>query len=280
MQKKYILATSAVIAVLVAGAITYSVCAQRNNNTAAIVNGETITMADVQKAYDSNPQFKQVPFEEFYAKAVDILINSKLVLQAATADNVQTSPEYQALLAEAQDELARQVYIEKQLTARLNNEEIQKFYDEYVANFKSEKEIKAKHILVETEEQAADIIAQLNSGKDTFDNLAKKYSKDNPDLGYFTAQMMVPEFSEAAAQIEKGKYSEKPVKTEFGYHVILVEDVRDSQPLPLAKVEEQIKINLSQKAMTDIVKELRDAANVDKFDINGEKVKEDASDSE
>lgn len=273
MKKKYVFAATAAVVVLLAGAFTYKVYAERNNGIAAVVNGEQITVAEVKEAYEGTPQIKtQVSFEEFYNRALEVMINSKLALQAATAANVQASAEYQKELAVMQDDLARKVYIDQQLTKKVTDEEVKKVYDEYVANFKSEKEVKAKHILVDTEDLAKKIIEKLNKKSAKFDDLAKQYSKDQADLGYFTAEAMVPEFSEAAFAMKKGTFSQKPVKTEFGYHVILVEDIRDSKPLAFEAVAEQIKGNLSQQAVGQIVAELHQNAQIEKFDLKGKKI--------
>lgn len=277
MQKKYLLATSAIAIVVVAGALTYNVWAKKNNGIAAVVNGEQITVAEVRGAYEANPQIKaQVKFDEFYDRALDVIINAKLALQAATKANVQATPEYQKELAQMQEDLARKVYIDQQIASKVTDEEIKKFYDEYVKNFKSAKEIKAKHILVDTEDMAKEIIAKLDNKAD-FDELAKDYSKDQPELGYFTEEMMVPEFSSAAFSMEKDTYSKEPVKTEFGYHVIYVEDIRDSEPLPLEAVESQIKNSLSQKAIDDVIADLQNGAQIEKFDLAGNKLKEDTA---
>ena len=273
MKKKYVFAATAAVVVLLAGAFTYKVYAERNNGIAAVVNGEQITVAEVKEAYEGTPQIKtQVSFEEFYNRALEVMINSKLALQAATAANVQASAEYQKELAVMQDDLARKVYIDQQLTKKVTDEEVKKVYDEYVANFKSEKEVKAKHILVDPEDLAKEIIEKLNKKSAKFDDLAKQYSKHQADLGYFTAEAMVPEFSEAAFAMKKGTFSQKPVKTEFGYHVILVEDIRDSKPLAFEAVAEQIKGNLSQQAVGQIVAELHQNAQIEKFDLKGKKI--------
>jgi peptidyl-prolyl cis-trans isomerase C len=272
MQKKYIFATTAAIVILVAGAVTYKVCAEKNNGIAAIVNGEQITVAEIQEAYDQNPQLQaQVSFNEFYNRALDVMVNGKLVLQAATAANIQASPEYQKQLASVQEDLARKVYIDQQVNAQVTDEAAKKVYDDYVASFKSEKEIKAKHILVDDESAAKEVIKQLNK-KASFDDLAKEYSKDQADLGYFTAQMMVPEFSEAAFSMEKGSYSKEPVKTEFGYHVILVEDIRDTKPLSYEMIESQVKANLAQQAVGKVLENLTSSAQIEKFDLDGKKI--------
>lgn len=278
MQKKYIFATSAALVVLIAGAFTYKVYAERNNGIAAVVNGEQITMAEIKEAYDQNPQINSsVKFEEFYNRALDVMVNSKLALQAATQANIQATPEYQKQLANLQDEVARQVYLDQLVSAKVTDENIKKVYDDYVANFKSAKEVKAKHILVDSEELAREIITKLENNEASFDDLAKQNSKDQPELGYFTEEMMVPEFSKAAFAMEKNTYSKEPVKTEFGYHVIFVEDIRDSQPLPFEAVEEQIKANLAQQAVAEIVDDLNKNATIEKFDINGKKIENKAA---
>ena len=277
MQKKYLLATGAVAVVLVAGALTYNVWAKKNSGVAAVVNGEQITVAEVRSAYEANPQIKaQVDFGEFYDRALDVIINAKLALQAATKANVQATPQYQKELAQMQEDLARKVYIDQQIASRVSEDEVRKFYDEYVKNFKSVKEVKAKHILVDTEDLAKEIIAKLEQNSD-FDELARDYSKDQPELGYFTEEMMVPEFSSAAFSMEKDSYSKEPVKTEFGYHVIYVEDIRDSEPLALEDVEPQIKNSLAQKAVDDIIADLQNNAQIEKFDLAGNKIKEDST---
>ena len=273
MQKKYIIATSAALVILVAGALTYKVYADKNEGVAAIVNNEKISVEEVKNAYEQNPQIKaQVPFEEFYDHAIDVMVNSKLASQAAKASNIAATPEYQKQLATLQDELARQMYIDKLVKEAVTDEAVKKVYDDYVAQFKSQKEIKAKHILVETEQEAKDIIKKLDEKSAKFDDLARQYSKDQPDLGYFTKEMMVPEFSEVAFTLDKGTYSKVPAKTEFGYHVIYVEDVRDSKPLPLQDIEQQIRSNLSQSAVAQIVEKLNAEGQVEKYDLKGKKI--------
>ena len=273
MQKKYLLATSAIVVVLIAGAATYKVWAEKNSGVAAVVNGEKITVAEIKDVYEANQQIKaQVPFEEFYNQALDVVVNGKLALQAATKANVQATAEYQKELAQLQEDLARKVYIDKKVSEKVTDEDVKKFYDEYVNNFKSVKEIKAKHILVDTEDMAKEIIAKLDEKAD-FIKLAQEYSKDQPDLGYFTAEMMVPEFSNAAFSMKKGTYSKTPVKTEFGYHVIYVEDIRDTKPLEFNMLEPQIKNNLAQQAVDEVIVDLHKNAQIEKFDLNGKKIK-------
>ena len=273
MQKKYLFAATAAIVVLVAGAWTYKVYAEKNNGIAAIIDGEQVTVAEIKEIYNQSPQMQQVPFEEFYPHALDVMINNKVALKAANAANIKESEEYKEQMALIADDLARQIYLDQKVNEKITDEAVQKIYNEYVTNFISQKEISAKHILVDDENLAKEIISKLQNNAASFDELAQQYSKDNPNLGYFTAEMMVPEFSAAAFKLGKGEISAKPVKTEFGYHVILVEDVRDTKPLSLAEVEPQIKVALAQQAVAEVVEELKANANVEKFDLNGKKIK-------
>jgi peptidyl-prolyl cis-trans isomerase C len=228
----------------------------------------------LKQSYADHPQIKNsVPFEEFYAKTLDVFVNSKLVYQAAQAAKIEDSAEYQRQLVTAKEDLARKLYLEKQVEERVNEDAIKKLYDEYTSKFESQKEIKAKHILVDSADKANEVIAKLKKGGD-FVKLAKEYSKDQVDLGYFTKDMMVPEFSNAAFKMNKGEYSKTPVKTEFGYHVILVEDVRASKPLELKEVEPQLKNMVTQQVIAQIFEDLRKNAKVEKYTLEGEIIPE------
>lgn len=265
MAKKYL--ALAVLSVLVMGAAQAK--AEGKDGVAAVVNGEKITVAEIRKAYNENPQIKEkVPFDEFYGKAVEVFINGKLVYQAAVADKVLDSAEYKDQMKLAKEEIARKVYLEKHVDKKVTKDQINKLYDEYKKSFKAEKEIKAKHILVDSEAKAKEVIKKLKDGQ-KFDKLAKEYSKEPADLGYFTKEVMVPEFANAAFDLSKGKYSQTPVKTQFGYHVILVEDIRDAKPQPLNKIEPQLKAMMTQGAIAGVFDDLNNKAKITRYDLKG-----------
>jgi peptidyl-prolyl cis-trans isomerase C len=266
----------AVVVVAVASFVSFKVynANAADKGVAAKINGEVIYINDLKQSYADHPQIKNsVPFEEFYAKTLDVFVNSKLVYQAAQAAKIEDSAEYQRQLVTAKEDLARKLYLEKQVEERVNEDAIKKLYDEYTSKFESQKEIKAKHILVDSADKANEVIAKLKKGGD-FVKLAKEYSKDQVDLGYFTKDMMVPEFSNAAFKMNKGEYSKTPVKTEFGYHVILVEDVRASKPLELKEVEPQLKNMVTQQVIAQIFEDLRKNAKVEKYTLEGEIIPE------
>ena len=280
MQKKQILTASAVVLVIAAAAFaSFKVYADKANadknvGVAARINGEVITVDEIKKGYDDNPQIvEQVAFDQFYPKAVDIYVNGKLLYQAAAKANVQETPEYKAQLKTAEEDLARKVYLENAGAQKVTEAAVKDFYDnEYVKNYQSKKEAKAKHILVEKEATAKEAIKKLNGGA-KFDDVAKQYTKDSTvELGYFSEDIMVPEFSKAAFALKKGEYTKAPVKSPFGYHVILVEDFRDSAPLPLKDIEPQIKNMLTQKAIAEIFDNLYKNSIIQKFDLQGKEI--------
>lgn len=264
MQKRY-----AALAIMSLMMFSANANAEGKNGVAAVVNGEEISVAEIRQGYEDNKQIKaKVPFNEFYAKALDVFVNGKLIYQAAEAEDITNSPEFKKQLEIAKEELARKVYLEKKVAAKLNDAEINKVYNDYKKNFKSQKEMKARHILVDSEAKAKEVIEKLKKGS-KFDTLAKEYSKEPADLGYFTKGMMVPEFGNAAFALKKGQISTKPVKTQFGYHVIIADDIRDSKALPLKDVKPQIEAMLTQQVIGETLKGLSDKATVAKYGLDG-----------
>ncbi|MBP5698400.1 MAG: peptidylprolyl isomerase [Alphaproteobacteria bacterium] len=280
MKKRIVGFTITAVAVIVVAVASYVSFKVYNANAgsdgvAAKVNGEVITVNDLKQSYADHPQIKErVPFDEFYAKTLDVFVNSKLVYQAAQAARIEETPEYQRQLVTAKEDLARKLFLEKKVDEKVNDAAVKKLYDDYTSKFESQKEISAKHILVESEDKAREVINKLNKGE-KFDKLAQEYSKDQAvDLGYFTKDMMVPEFSDVAFNMKKGEYTKTPVKTEFGYHVILVEDARASKPLELKEVEPHLKNMISQQAIGEVFEELRNSAKIERYSLDGSLIPE------
>ncbi len=272
MQKKFIALTALAIMVC-----PLSANAAGKNGVAAEINGQKIMVSEIEKAYNSNPMFKeQMKFADFYEKFLDPYINGKMLYQAAQKAGVENTAEYKDQLAILKEELANKIYLDEQVEKKIKKSDIEKVYNGYKTQFKPEKEVKAKHILVSDEKTAKQVISRLKKG-DKFDALAKEYSKDTSvDLGYFTKGQMVPEFEKAAFAMKKGQYSKAPVKTNFGYHVIMVEDTRDTKPATLQELEPQIKMQLSRGAAEDIFKELNEKAKIVKYSYDGKEIKTNA----
>ena len=201
--------------------------AEGKNGVAAVVNGEKITVAELKDSYNALPQLKsQISFDQFYPRMVEAKATETAILQAAKKANIESTPEYKKQLDAVKKQVMSNVYIQQQVEGKITDNDVKNLYNQYKKEFKPQKEMSARHILVGDEATANDIITKIKKGEN-FDQLAKTYSEEkNPNLGYFTKQMMVPEFADAAFRMKKGQYSQKPIKTNFGYHVIIVDDVQ------------------------------------------------------
>ena len=242
------------------------------NGVAAVINGQNISVAEIKEAYELAPGAKgKVSFEEFYNQTLDEFVANELIYQEALKAKITETPEFKAQLKTIKKGLASKVYLEQQVDKVLTDDKLKEVYNDYKKNFKAEKEVKAKHILVDNEDKAKEVISKLNN-KGNFDKLAKEYSKEPAELGYFTKEVMVPEFSEAAFNLKKGQYTQTPVKTQFGYHVILVEDIRDAEPLTFDKAKNQIKNAVAHGSLEKILEGISAKAKVVRYDFSGKEI--------
>jgi peptidyl-prolyl cis-trans isomerase C len=154
--------------------------------------------------------------------------------------------------------------------AAVTDQAMRKVYDDAVKQMASDVEVRARHILVATEAEANALLAEIKKGTD-FAELARQKSKDpgaaaeGGDLGYFSKEQMVPEFAEVAFKLEKGQLSD-PVKTQFGWHLIRVEDRRNKPAPDFAQVKDQVEAFVIQKAQADFVSKLRESAKIERLD--------------
>lgn len=193
---------------------------------------------------------------------VSYLVNVNLLAQAAEQRKLADAPDFAQRIAFARKKVLVQSLMENENKAATTDAAVQKFYDE---NLKPVPEVHARHILVESEDQAKDVVKKLKAGED-FAKLAKDVSKDpgseGGDLGYITKDQVVPEFGNAAFALDKGKISD-PVKTQFGWHVIKVEDKRDRKPPALDQVKDRIKAALAQRAGEELIQKIRTDAKIE-----------------
>ncbi|PPK66572.1 peptidyl-prolyl cis-trans isomerase C [Methylobacter tundripaludum] len=233
----------------------------------AVVNGQYIaksTLETLEKEIAERSHGQSFPKE----KLIEELVQRELLVQDATQKQLDKSPELIAQLEAAKKALLTQADLQNFLKANpVTDAEIKAEYDSKVAAEKGT-EYKASHILVKTEAEAKKLIAELDKGAD-FAKLANKNSLDakesqnGGDLGWFSAAQMVAPFSEAVAALEKGKYTKEPVKTQFGYHVILKEDSRALTPPPLEAVKDQLMPFLQRKKVQEMIETLRKQAKVE-----------------
>ena len=255
-----------------------TLAADQKNNVVAVVNGSDVHMSQlVDFARQIPPQMGQPPYEAL----LEIVINNQLVYDAAKKDKVDSDPDVKAALKKAEMQLMAQVYMQKKVRGSISEEAIKARYDQAVKEFVPTEEVHARHILVETEEGARAVIADLNRGSD-FAELAKTRSKDpsgagnGGDLGYFTQKDMVPEFTAAAFAMRPGEVSKTPVKTQFGYHVIKVEDKRMASIPPYDQAKQVIAQQLAESIREKTVLDLREKAKIKRFGPDGAPLPEQA----
>jgi peptidyl-prolyl cis-trans isomerase C len=243
----------------------------------ARVNGVDIKQSDLALAEEdvgadmqaASPEAKR---EHLISYLADII----MVTQAADKKNLADNPDFKRRLAFLRSKLLMGYELQQEAKTALTDEALKQTYDEAVKSMSGQEEVRARHILVEGEDEAKAIIDQLKGGAD-FAKLAKEKSKDpgaaeGGDLGYFTKDQMVPEFADVAFKMYPGQLS-NPVKTQFGWHVIKVEDKRVKQPPEFEKVKDQIEAYLARKAQSDFIAKLRQSAKVERFDNAAEQRK-------
>ena len=192
-----------------------------------------------------DPQLAQLPDDQKKVAALSAAIDVKLLAKDALAEKLEETADFKKRMAYHHDRELHNAYFKKHVVDAVTDDEVKARYDKEVAALPKQEEVHARHILVKTEDEAKDVIKELDAGKD-FAELAKEKStdpnkSDGGDLGYFEQGRMVPEFEEAAFALDEGTYSKTPVKTQFGFHVIKVEDKRDAPPPPFDQVEDQVQ---------------------------------------
>lgn len=239
------------------------------NAVVATANGKPITEADLTLAEnDLDPQFSRLPPEQRRAAALSAVIEIRLLSDKAAADGIDKQPDFERRMEFLRQRALHSALVESEVAAKVTDAEIQARYDTEMANTPPVNEVHARHILVKTKEEADAIIKQLDGGA-KFEDLANQHTTDpsgktsGGDLGYFAAGQMVPEFEKAAFALEPGSYTKQPVQSQFGFHVIKVEDKRAQQPPAFDQVKEQFRSLVLRDKYFALVKSLRDAAKVD-----------------
>ena len=262
--------------VLVAGflAITgSSVLAQEATpkKVLATVNGVEITERELALAEaDLAQQYASAPAGQRRALILNALIDIKLLAAEAEKAGMDKEQNFQARMAFLRSRALHNSFFQENALNTITDEELQVRYDKEIAAIPQSEEIRARHILVEKEEEAIDIIKQLDDGAD-FAELAKEKSTgpsgpNGGDLGYFGKGQMVPEFELAAFSLENGQHTAKPVKTQFGWHVIKKEDARSTQPPAFEQVKDQIRQILAREKYLALTSSARKDQQIDILD--------------
>ncbi len=231
----------------------------------AKVNNENITLDDVAMILrNPNIKFDTLP-KKNKEQIINQLVDKTLLSQKAANSTIQTDKAYKDALKKLKKDLALEIWMQKEFSKiNVSKKEKEKYYSANKAKYKTEAVLEARHILTKTKKEAQDIIKDLNKAKnkkETFIKLAKEKSfgpsgKKGGYLGKFEENKMVPEFSAAAKALNKGTYTKQAVKTQFGYHIIYLEDKKKASTLTFDKVKQSIEQSLKQTKFRNIIKSI------------------------
>ncbi|MEQ8193507.1 MAG: peptidylprolyl isomerase [Rhodospirillales bacterium] len=233
----------------------------------AVVNGEEIRQSTLDDARALLPQELQaVPPSTLYPALMNQIINSMLIAKEARRQGLHKDERMKRRLKRINDQILERAFLIEHIEKQLTEKALQDSYEKLVKETENQSEVHARHILVKTEEEAKGLIKELGQGGD-FAALAKKHStgpsgSSGGDLGFFRKGQMVPAFSDAAFSMKKGEVSRSPVKTQFGWHVIKVEDRRAAKAPAVEEVREKLMSDLSNKIGNELVEELRGKAKI------------------
>jgi len=227
------------------------------------VNGDSITSEDISSVIrNANVDFEKLP-KKTKNQVLDQIVEKKLLTQEALKSGIKSDSKYKQALAKVENELALEIWMQNESKKiKITENEQKDFYNKNKSKFNVPATLEARHILTKTQKEAQDVINTLNKAKnkkDEFIKLAKTKSvgPSGPKGGYlgkFPETQMVPEFSKAAKALKKGSYTKSPVKTQFGYHVIYLEDKQDATTLSYDKVKNRIKQVLFQQKFQKVIK--------------------------
>ncbi|OFX00813.1 MAG: hypothetical protein A3D94_15670 [Alphaproteobacteria bacterium RIFCSPHIGHO2_12_FULL_66_14] len=243
----------------------------------ATVNGQPVRLSELEIAQQSlPPQYRSMPLQAVFPALLDRIVDSKLVVQEGKKNKVTDDPTYKKRLAFVEEQVLQDFWIQREIARKVTAEKLRQRYEERLKSIPAEEEVHARHILVATEDEAKALIAEIKKGT-AFDKLAKEKSTDKAsgaeggDLGWFKKSDMVKEFADAAFDLKKGDMTETPVKTQFGYHVIQIEDRRKAPPPAYEELAEQLREEMAREAVTAELDLLRSRAKIEKFNIDGSK---------
>ena len=273
MSSYRVLLRFAVLFVALSGFGTLSTAFAENkpDHVVAKVDGTDITEADVTMALaDLGDSIQQIPEAQRREYAISYLADIRLGAKAAREAKLADDADFKRRLGYQTDRMLFEEYNAAQAKKAVTDEAMRGLYTETVKNLKPETEIRASHILVETEDQAKDIEKRLKAGED-FAKLATELSKDpgsgkqGGDLGFFTKERMVPEFSTAAFALTIGEVS-APVKSQFGYHVIKLTEKREKPVPTFEEVKDQIEQFMFRRVQQETIQNLRTTGKIERID--------------
>ncbi len=234
---------------------------------AAVVNGQKIYRSEAMAVYAGLPeQYKKLPPEALYTQIVERLVERKALAQAALKEGYAEKPEVKHRLEADREQILQEAYLMGQVESRLTDDKLKEAYRKKVAAAAHAEEVHARHILLKSEKDAKDAIAELDKGAD-FATLAKARSTgptagNGGDLGFFTHDQMVKPFADAAFKLKPGEYTHTPVHSQFGWHVIKVEGRRAAKVPSFEESKDELKDEAARTLVAQIVAKAKKEADI------------------
>jgi peptidyl-prolyl cis-trans isomerase C len=242
----------------------------------AKVNGRSITEADVRFAdAEIGQDLGNLPGATRRRVLIEYLIENQLFAEAAEGAKLSAGTEFDGRMQYWRRRALRDSYFDTSVKGAVGEGDAKKFYEDQVKQLKPEEEVKARHILVDSEEKAKEIFEKIAHGAD-FAQMAKEFSKDpgtkddGGSLGYFARGQMVPQFEEAAFKLSKGDISQ-PVQTQFGWHLVQLEDRRERKAPEFAEVKDRLVASMIHRKAQEVAASLRGSAQVEYLDAEVKK---------
>ena len=266
------------IATVSAFSLALPALAQDDDPIVATVGDHEIRQSDVLEGIQAlPPQYsQQVPPEILIPAIAEQLAVGRAVQDLGYEAGLADDAEVLERMAEAEGTIVQAVWLERELSEAMTDERLEAAYEAFLEANPPVEQVRARHILVETEEEGVDLIRQLNEGAE-FEELAREHStgpsaETGGDLGYFAENDMVAPFGETAFALEPGEFTQDPVETQFGWHVIYLEDRRSVEPPALDEIRDQLAEEVQVELTREIIEEVRSNADIVIYGPDGEPI--------
>lgn len=243
----------------------------------ARVDGHEIYASDVQDALSQlPPEYMNMPAEQLFRAVIEQLIDRQIIARRARDQKLESDLDVQKTMKQLEVRVLEQFYLRRMVEKKVTEEAVARRYERDKNTLVREKKVRARHILVKTREEAIAIMREVSQGKD-FAELAREKSigpskAQGGDLGYFTFGGMLPAFSQMAFSLKKGEVARAPVQTQYGWHVIKVEDIQEAAPPTLAEVRDELRGKMGEELIDAEIKHLRESARIERFGMDGKPV--------
>ncbi len=247
------------------------------NPVVAKINGKDVTRMDVFGFIQNlPPETRQMPIDKLFPLALEQVVNAELIGEKVKTVNLEEDQMVKDQMKAAKQQIIRSVFLQKEADKATTEDMLKSAYEDYKKNFPKIEEMKARHILVKDEALAKDLIKKIKDGGD-FAQLAKENSIDatkenGGELNFFSKQDVVPEFADSAFALADKAVTDKPVKSQFGYHIIQALEKRERPPATYDQARPFLSAQLRGKALNGVVQKWREAAKIEVFDINGDSI--------